>query len=61
MEVIKHGGKTGKLKFDNKYVLDNKGDNFKDKLLKMFWVTKKKRMIQGSQNWKHRIKTLTTR
>ena len=28
MEIIKHGGKIGKLKDDNKYVLDNKGDNF---------------------------------
>ena len=33
---IKHGGKIGKLKYDNNYVLVNKGDTFQEKILKMF-------------------------
>ena len=29
------------MKDDNNYVLVHKGDNFLDKLLKMFWIMKK--------------------
>ena len=38
---IKHGGKIGKFKDDNGYLLDEKGDDFQDKHLKMFWIMKK--------------------
>ena len=43
MEIggIKLGGKIGKPKDDNNHVLDNKGENFQDKPLKIFGILKK--------------------
>ena len=39
---IKNGGKIGRLKDNNRYVLDNIDDDFKDKLLKMFRIMEKR-------------------
>ena len=46
---IKHGGKTVELKYDDNCLLDNKGDNFQDKLLKNVLDNEKK---NGKQNAK---------
>ena len=47
IEGFKHGGKIGKLKDDNDFVLGNKGDNFQYKLLKNVLDNEKNNYVQN--------------